>query len=158
MRYLMLPMLLLLSACPCKPVGGNQHDGTPALHTEVAIQVIQEHVPCDLEVRGMAHWFDSPTGDISSIFNCGQYAMGCMEPTSDCEYIVWVSNRNPHIGPDILPVWRTAFVNEVGYWVWLRCKGFIPEQYVNGVEILDPEFAAWMQDVNADTQLRAGAL
>ena len=157
MRYLMLLFAaILLSACPCKPPDGNPHEGTAAPFTDIAIQVMQENVPCALEVRGQTYWYDSPLGAIE--LYCWRPAMGCMDPYNpECGYVVWVSNRNPHIGPDILPVWRTAFVNEVGYWVWQQCKGHIPEQYVNGVEILDPDFAAWMQNVNAETQIRAGA-
>jgi hypothetical protein len=147
---------LFLAACTCKPVEGvAQFGAASAPYTDIAITAIRENLSCPLTLAGDIIWYDSPLGLIE--IPCWQPAMGCAE-VGGCEFTVWVSNRNPHIGPDILPVWRTALVNEIGYWVWNSCYGFIGETYdANGHEILDPGLAAWISSINAETEARASA-
>jgi hypothetical protein len=49
-------------------------------------------------------------------------------------------------------------VNEVGYWVWDKCYNRMPEKYVDGKEVLDPDFALWISDVNTEVRNRAYSL
>jgi hypothetical protein len=155
MRLLPLLLAFFLAACSlCTNDGTVTQTGNIAPHTDIALVVMQEQMPCDLQLGGQIRWYDSPLGEIESITACFQPAMGCAEPWG-CVFTVWVSNRHPPSGPDILPVWRTALVNEIGYWVWNSCYGYIGEYWVDGREVLDPGLAAWIQNVNAETQRRA---
>ena len=88
---------------------------------------------------------------------CQQPAWGCADPW-ECEFAVWVATYNPGTSAHIANVWETALVNEVGYWVWDQCYNRMPEKYVNGKEVLDPDFAQWITDVNAETKTRAYSL
>ncbi len=149
-------MALAAAGCGCPHVDGVHQQGTsPAFHTDIALQVMQEQVPCPLQLSGDIVWYDSPLGAIE--LACWQPAMGCADPYY-CSFTVWISTVYPPSGPDILPVWRTALVNEIGYWVWYQCYGFIGESYVNGKEVLDPGLSAWISSVNAETAARAALL
>lgn len=150
--FLLLMAFFVISCYRCEPNDVVTQHGTPATYSDIAIQVMREKMPCDHPFGGDIFWYDSPLGAIENA--CWQPAMGCADPWG-CRFTVWISNYYPRT-PEVplLPVWRTALVNEVAYWVWMQCYGIYGESYVNGVEVLDPNMQAWMNDVTAEILLR----
>jgi hypothetical protein len=161
MRFFFVLMLALMVSCGCKVDNIVEErtissEAVPPLFREIAYTVIQEKMPCPITLSGNVYWFNSPL-DQQSILYCGRPAWGCADPW-ECEFAVWVATYNPKTSTYIANVWETALVNEVGYWVWDQCYNRNPEKYVDGKEVLDADFALWIQQVNAETRARAYSL
>jgi hypothetical protein len=131
------------------------------LYSELAIQVIREKMPCGEPLTGNINWMYSPT-DQAVVNACYIPAWGCADPWG-CEFEVWIATWNPRSSTYLTNAWNTALVNEIGYWVWDKCFDRMPEHYITNPdgtrkEVLDPDFAQWITDVNTETRNRATAL
>jgi hypothetical protein len=157
MKFRVLLLLFFVSCYPCHQDGvvtqESFENAIPPEYVDLAIQVVREKMPCSVPLSGDIWWMNSPT-DREVLLYCGRPAWGCADPWS-CRFYVWIATYNPKTFTYIQNVWETALINEIGYWVWDQCYDRMPERYVDGIEILDPDFVAWMNEVNLEIKNRS---